>query len=193
MPKMKITNKVLLIRFRLFQITINTVILIAVFSFAILLEKLLECVIILLSYFLLRYKFGKTFHSSNMWVCVALSILMCWAMIAVTLPISVSILSGVVVAIIDCYLLYRVRDYLDMRDQIMELTKPKLFNVDTCTEAELLERCKDLHLSQENADLAIEFFIRKTKQSVIADRLCIDEKSVTMRKQRLKQKLNNKD
>lgn len=168
-------------------------ILIAVFSIALLFGKILECLIILSSYFLLRYKFDKTFHSANMWICIALSILMCWAMIAVTLPISVSILSGVVVGLIDCYLLYKVRDYFDMRDEIAEIYKPKPFNVNTCTEAELLERCQELRLSQENTELAIDFFIRKIKQSVIADKLCVDEKSVTMRKQRLKQKLNSKE
>lgn len=128
-----------------------------------------------------------------MWVCVALSILMCWIMIVVTLPISVSILSGVVVALIDCYLLYKIRDYFDIRNEIAEINKPNPFNVNTCTEAELLERCRKLRLSKENTELAVDFFIHKTKQSVIADRLCVDEKSVTMRKQRLKQKLNNKD
>lgn len=187
---MKITNKVLLIRFRLFQLMINTVILIAVFSFALLFGKVLECVIILLSYFLLRYKFDKTFHSANMWTCVALSILMCWVMIAVTLPISVSILSSVMVALIDCYALYKIRDYFDMRNQIIELTAPKPFNVNTCTEVELLERCQELRLSEENTELAIEFFIRKTKQSLIADRLYVDEPSIARRKLRLKQKLN---
>lgn len=190
---MKITNKALLIRFRLFQLMINTVILIAVFSFALLFCKVLECVVILLSYFLLRYKFDKTFHSANMWVCVGLSILMCWVMIAVTLPISVSILSSVMVALVDCYALYKIRDYFDMRNQVIELTVPKPFNVDACTETELRKRCAELRLSKENTELAIDFFIHKTKQSVIADRLCVDEKSITMRKQRLKQKLNSKD
>lgn len=190
MQKMKITNKALLIRFRLFQLMINTVILIAVFSFAFLFGRVLECVIILLSYFLLRYKFDKTFHSSNMWGCVALSILMCWVMIAVTLPISVSVLSSVMVALVDCYALYKIKDCFDMRNQIIKLTAPKPFNADTCTETELLERCSKLRLSQENTELAIDFFIHKTKQSILADRLCIDEMSVARRKLRLKQKLN---
>lgn len=71
-----------------------------------------------------------------------------------------------------------------------ELTKPKPFNVETCTEAELLERCRELRLSEQNTELAVDFFIHKTKQSVLADRLCVDEMSVARRKLRLKQKLN---
>lgn len=186
------SSKSLLIRFRLFQIAMNTAIFIAVFCFALLFGKLFECVIVLVAYGCLRYKFDKTFHHANMWICVALSILMCWCMIAVTLPISISILSGIVVAMIDCYILYKVRDYFDIRNELSEITKPKPFNVDTCTEAELIERCRELRFSQENTELAIEFFIKKTKQSVLADKLCVDEMSIARRKLRLKQKLNRK-
>lgn len=75
---------------------------------------------------------------------------------------------------------------------LKELTKPKPFSVDTCTENELIARCKELRLSEENTNLAVEFFIKKTKQSIIANKLCIDEKSVQRKKTRLKAKLNNK-
>ena len=72
------------------------------------------------------------------------------------------------------------------------LTEPKLFDCETCNESELIERCDELHLSKDNKQLAIDFFIHKTKQSVIADQLCINEKSVQIRKKRLKEKLNTK-
>ena len=73
-----------------------------------------------------------------------------------------------------------------------KLEKNKEFNTDTCTEQQLIARCRELHFSEENTNLAIEFFIKKTKQSKIADELCINEKSVQTRKQRLKEKLNKK-
>ena len=41
-------------------------------------------------------------------------------------------------------------------------------------------------MSAENTELAVAFFIRKEKHSDIADRLYIDEKSVTKRKQRMR-------
>lgn len=40
----------------------------------------------------------------------------------------------------------------------------------------------------QEAILAVEFFIRKTPHKVLADRLFIDEKSVTTRKKRMKAK-----
>lgn len=73
-----------------------------------------------------------------------------------------------------------------------QLEKDSEFSVDSCTEKELYNRCREVGLSQDNIELAFEFFIKKTKQSVIADQLCINEKSVQTRKQRLKEKLNKK-
>lgn len=73
-----------------------------------------------------------------------------------------------------------------------KLEKNNEFNTETCTEQQLIVRCRELHFSEENTKLAIEFFIKKTKQSKIADELCINEKSVQTRKQRLKEKLNKK-
>lgn len=64
------------------------------------------------------------------------------------------------------------------------------FNVTHCTKEELLQRCSDLMFSCENKELAVEFFIDKTRQQILADRLNVDVKSVTMRKLRMKKKLN---
>ena len=187
----------LLVKFKLWQIAVNTAIFIAVFSFAFLLGKYLESLIVLISYFLLRYRFDKTFHHKNMWICVALSILMCWIMIAISLPIQVSILSGIVVALVDGYILYKVKDYYDIKEgyhnavlELEEINKPKPFNVDTCTKEALLARCEELKFPVENTELAVMFFIDKIKQSEIADKLCVEEKSITTRKKRMKAKLN---
>lgn len=64
------------------------------------------------------------------------------------------------------------------------------FDVDTCTTGELLKRCRALRFSAQNVSLAVKFFILKTPHKEIADKFCIDEKSVTMRKWRMKLKLN---
>jgi hypothetical protein len=86
------------------------------------------------------------------------------------------------------YIAYKYKDYDDIRCQ---LNKP--FSVDTCTKAELLTRCREIGLSEENTNLAIEFFIKKTKQSEIASLLCVEEHTVATRKLRLKKKLNTKN
>lgn len=67
--------------------------------------------------------------------------------------------------------------------------KSQPFNIYNCTEEELRDQCKKRHFSRENTDLAVSFFVNREKHSDIADRLYIDEKSVTKRKQRMRAKL----
>ena len=124
-----------------------------------------------------------------------------------TLPSNFSITFSIVLGLAIAYISYKMGivqrkmndyDYIEPRyNQLVKFylkaTEPKPFNTDTCSKDELIERCKELRFSSENTELAVEFFIRKTKQSIIADRLCIEEKSVVMRKQRLKHKLNSID
>jgi hypothetical protein len=91
-------------------------------------------------------------------------------------------------------LLFKIRAQAALKKEYKKIINllefDKSFDVDLCTKEELINRCAELNFSKENTDLAIKFFIEKTKQSEIADELCIDEKSVQTRKRRLKQKLN---
>lgn len=80
--------------------------------------------------------------------------------------------------------------YNQLVEWYKEYKTPKTFNTETCTLDELVSRCNELHFSEENTNLAVEFFIKKTKQSLIADMLCIQETSVAIKKIRLKEKLN---
>jgi hypothetical protein len=84
-------------------------------------------------------------------------------------------------------------DYYELKYYRLKekLESKKNFNTETCKREELIARCEELRLSDETIALAIKFFIDKTKQSKLADELCINEKSVQTRKQRLKEKLNN--
>lgn len=110
------------------------------------------------------------------------------------LPLALSLFSAIPI----CYFISWVgftkkqADYYELKYYRLkeELEKKCEFNTDTCTENELIERCKELRFSEENTLLAIEFFIKKTKQSEIANKLCVDEHAVSTRKLRLKKKLN---
>jgi hypothetical protein len=97
----------------------------------------------------------------------------------------VSIISCIIFGLCIDYIAYKHKDYVDV---LAQLNKP--FDVDFCTEAELLTRCREVCLSEENTNLAVDFFIKKTKQSEIADSLCVEEHAVATRKLRLKKKLN---
>ena len=103
------------------------------------------------------------------------------------------LISIIVLCIVTIYIIVFFKQLalrLEYKRIIDALEFDNSFDVDFCTKEELINRCAELNFSKENTELAIKFFIEKTKQSLIADELCIDEKSVQERKRRLKQKLN---
>lgn len=178
------------IGFRVYQITLNLVILLCTGLFAFRLDKVIIAIVVLFAYMTMRYKFDKTYPNKSTWICVILSILMMFAMIYASLPIGVSLLSGVCIASIDCYILYKVKDYNDLK---FERQEPLHFNPNKCSQIELVARCQELGLSQDNIDFAVMVFIKKLKHKQIAELLCIEEKSVTTKKARLNKLLiNNK-
>lgn len=176
-------------------------------GFAWLIGKPIEFILIFLPYFLTKGIYAKQYHARSLKECFGISLfafgVATFLCVSRETSIAFPVVLGASIAFISCKIgivQEKLKDYDYIEPRYNELvcfykeaTARKPFHTDTCTEEELRERCAAIHLSQENTVLAVEFFIRKTKQSVIADRLCIDEKSVTTRKKRLKEKLNKTD
>ena len=176
-------------------------------GFSWLIGKPIEFLLIFLPYFFTKGLYARQYHSRSLRECFILSLGIFSLAVIACVPCETSISFSVLLGLVIAFISYKVGvvqfklkdyDYIEPRyhelvDFYKEATTRKPFHTDTCTEEELRERCAAIHLSQENSELSVEFFIRKTKQSVIADRLCIDEKSVAIRKMRLKNKLNNID
>ena len=163
----------------------------------------IEFLLIFLPYFLTKGLYSRQYHSQSLKECFVLSLIVFSLALMACVSSMASILFSVMLGLAIAFISYKVgviqfklKDYEYIEPRYNELvafyenaTKSKPFDVNTCTEEELRKRCAELHFSYDNTELAVEFFIRKTKQSIIADRLCIDEKSVTTRKKRLKAKL----
>ena len=172
-------------------------------GFAWLIGKPIEFLLIFLPYFLTKGLYSRQFHSRSLKECFSLSLIVFALALMACVPSGESIMFSVVLGLAIAFISYKVgviqfklKDYEYIEPRYNELvafyenaTKSKPFDVNTCTENELRKRCEELRFSYDNTELAVEFFIRKTKQSIIADKLCIDEKSVTTRKKRLKAKL----
>lgn len=173
------------VKFRLFQISTYGIVFFVIAVMAVLTGKYIETIGLFTSFVALRYSFGKTWHSKSFWNCIFISCVIFIVSIGFVPSKGVSILACIIFGLCIDYLAYKYKDYVDV---LAQLNKP--FNVDFCTEAELLTRCREVGLSQENTELAVDFFIKKTKQSEIADKLFINEKSVQMKKSRLRKKLN---
>ena len=176
-------------------------------GFSWLIGKPIEFILIFLPYFITKGLYTRQYHSRSLRECFILSLGIFSLAVIACVPhetsISFSVLLGLVIAFISYkagVVQFKIQDYEYIEPRYNDLvafyknaTKSKPFDVNTCTESELRKRCAELHFSYDNTELAVEFFIRKTKQSVIADKLCIDEKSVTTRKKRLKAKLQTCD
>lgn len=169
---------------------------IAIFIPAFILEKYIEGEFFFICHWLIREQFPRQYHHIIPAMCRLLTSVIFFFGVSFMLPLAWSLVSAVPI----CYFIswvgftkkqadvYELK-YTKLKEQ---LEKKKEFNLATCTEKELIERCQELRMSEENAKLCVEFFIKKTKQKVIADELNIEEKSVQMRKLRLKNKLNRK-
>ena len=172
-------------------------------GFSALIGKPIEFFMVFLLYFITKNFYARQFHSHSLKECFILSLIVFSLVLLTALPTAISIAFSIVLGLAIAFISYKIgimqfklKDYEYIEPRYNELvafyenaTKSKPFDVNTCTENELRKRCEELHFSYDNTELAVEFFIRKTKQSVIADKLCIDEKSVTTRKKRLKAKL----
>lgn len=154
-------------------------------------NKWLEGFAFCLAHIVLRYKFKYVYHNDN--YCLLITNFIIWICVSRATNLSISLLSTLLEAFAVCWFGCIIQEKLVITKKAKELENalmPKPFNTDTCSKEELLIRCKQLRLSKENTDLCVAFFIDKVKHSVIADQLCIEEKSVTIKKLRLKQKLN---
>lgn len=170
----------------------------AVLGGAWLLNKTLLAPPLIVSFRLIRVRIEKKYavlHCATVSSCILLSTLICWFGLYLSLPITISLISNVIVGVIFAIITWKIQEVIDMKADYetlkQSLESNKAFNTETCTKEELISRCEELRLSKENIELAIKFFIEKRKQSDIADELCITEQGVRIRKLRLKRKLNN--
>lgn len=169
---------------------------VVVAAFGLLLGKLLETAFVIIGYFTTRFVVPKIKHFNTTQKCISITTLtFLFAIALLCIPKELSIVWAIIAGAVIPLIMYAeslIFDKPQSPPMKVVCVKPQ-FSTDTCTEEELIERCKELRFSEENTKLAIEFFIKKTKQSIIADELNIDEVSVARRKLRLKHKLNNKN
>lgn len=191
--------------FRAFLFTIEIIILSLILGGAWAINKVLLAPPIILSFRLARVKIETKYdvlHLVTILGCMIVSTSICLFGVYISLPVNVSLISSIIVGVGFAIITWHIQDIINLKAKHSELQKEleslktniandESFDVDNCTQEQLLERCKELKMSDDAIELAIELFINKTKQSVIADKLCIEEKSVQQHKRRLRKKLNN--
>lgn len=169
---------------------------IAIFIPSFLFNKWIEGVVFFFCHWFIREQFPKQYHHIVPAMCRLITSTVFFFGVSFVLPFALSLVSAIPINYFIGWVGFTKKqaDYYELKYFRLKekLEENKEFNTETCTETELIERCKELRLSEENICLAIEFFIKKTKQIEIADKLCVDEHAISTRKLRLKKKLNNK-
>ena len=191
--------------FRAFVFCVEIFILSMIVCGAWIIDKLLLAPLFILSFRLSRVKIETKYdvlHLATIFGCMIVSTTICLFGLYLSLPVSVSFISNIIIGVGFAIITWHIQDLINLKAKYDGINKElerlkanidedKTFDVDTCTKEQLVARCKELKLSEDAIELAIELFIHKTKQSVIADKMCIEEKSVQQHKRRLRKKLNN--
>ena len=170
---------------------------VAIFLPAWILNKWFEGLFFFICHWLIREQFPKQYHHIIPSMCRLITSVIFFFGVSSILPFALSLFSAIPINYFIGWVGFTKKqaDTYQLKYEKLKakLERDKNFLVDFCTEEELRKRCRVLKFSEENTNLAVELFVKKTKQSEIAERLCVDEASVRIRKYRLKEKLNKKD
>jgi predicted membrane protein len=170
---------------------------IAIFIPSFILEKWFEGFVFFVCHWLIREQYPEQYHHIIPSSCRLITSVTFFFGVSFILPFSLSVFSAVPINYFIGWMGFTKKqaDTFEFKYEKLkaELERKSNFNTDNCTLEQLLSRCKEIGLSKENTELAVEFFINKTKQSDIADKLCVEEASIRIRKHRLKEKLNKND
>ena len=167
---------------------------IAIFIPSWIFNKWIEGIVFFFCHWFIREQFSKQYHHIVPAMCRLITSVVFFFGVSFVLPLALSLVSAIPINYFIGWIGFTKKqaDYYELKYFRLKekLEQKREFSTDTCTESELIKRCKELRLNEENTRLAIEFFIKKTKQSEIADSLCVEEHAVATRKLRLKKKLN---
>jgi hypothetical protein len=157
-------------------------------------NKWFEGFVFFVCHWLIREQYPKQYHHIIPSMCRLITSVTFFFGVSFILPFSLSLFSAVPINYFIGWIGFTKKqaDTFEFKYEKLkaQLERKSHFNTENCTLEQLLARCKEIDLSEENTQIAIELFVNKTKQSIIADNLCIEEKSVQQKKRRLKEKLN---
>lgn len=128
------------------------VILVALFSVAWLFDKVINAVIILMSYGGTRWVFPLTYHTKTDKGCIMFSIACFSIAFIIALPINLSVISSVVVGMAISTFLFFLQYFLDLKASYKVNDKDAF-----------IAKCKSLGYNDLKTEMAIKFFVDNEK------------------------------
>lgn len=133
-------------------------------------HKIIETIILLFIFYIIRYAFPKTFHFlNNDWLCFAFSCIQFIIVIPHTIPIGVSLFGSVISAFVIGIISYYLQDYIDKKNYYIKHTS---FNVESATNEQIDTIGRILHYKRDKIDLAKKFFVEKLSNKQVLEWLC---------------------
>lgn len=150
------------IGFRIFVISFEVVVALAILSGAWLIDKLLIAPPLIVAFRLTRVKIETkydVYHCASILACMLVSTLICLFGVYISLPSTISLISNTVVGVGFAIATWYVQDIINL--------KKSLNAKDT-----LVARCKALNYNELKTEIAIKFFIDKQKPKDVWLWLC---------------------
>ena len=162
--KIKVTAKQYAIISKIYRFGGFAIIMGLLASISVLVGKPFEFLFIFLPYFISKNFYEKQYHAKSLKQCFVISLMIFAAAIIFVFPAEISMTSSVIIGSGIAYISYKAGtiqdklrdyDYIEPRyNQLVEFyqkaTTQKQFDVNTCTENELRQRCERLRFGEEN-------------------------------------------
>lgn len=161
-------------------------ILFAIWAFAFLLGKHIEATFIFATYCAVRYKFPTTFHHKNTYWCVFWSVLSFWICISVVIPIKYSIMASSVVALVLCFVLFKIQEAVDLRAELENKSK---FSIYDCTYDEFASHCLKCGIRNDRVPYVWDIIRSDLSYQQLMDKYCLEYDSVKHDRYKFKKKL----
>jgi accessory gene regulator protein AgrB len=172
----------------------------SVFLVAFILDKYIEAVVFLISFFTLRYKFDTTFHYENVIYCILTTILMFTMSVILSPPITVSLFGCILFGFFDTWLLWFIQDRFEFKLQakILKeyskqlekeveelLTKINHKDIYAMNENELYEHCRNCGLDDNDCKIAYFVIIERLKGKELYDAIGYSERQTKRKRTKI--------
>ena len=128
------------------------IILVALFSVSWIFDKVINTIIILMSYCGTRWVFPLTYHAKTDRGCIMFTIACFSIAIIIALPINLSIIGSVIVGMVISTFLFFLQYFIDLKAST-KVTDKEAF----------IEKCKSIGYNDFKTEMAIKFFIDNEK------------------------------
>ena len=160
--------------------------LIAILSFAMFNECILEMLIIYICFFIFRSTFEKQYHAPTTWLCTLYTFIVFFIVSLITPDIKVSIILIICFTYFINKMSFYVRDYLDLKDKF-KASKVKITK--EMDKNKLLEICKLNNLTELETSILVYFYCDRLSLTIISYKLNYSYDYIATLKSKIMKKL----